>query len=305
MIIKKIWLHVLIILSILLVSILIFKQYQASNPPRSEGFTQSQPFVMKTGENAYDDFYTNIYDVLNKPKRRVPYEIKTIVETTQADYDKSTFLDIGSGTGMVVNELTELGFDAYGIDKSNAMVDYSERKYPNAVYKCADAMDPMCFDKGVFTHITCLFFTIYQFENKVTFFRNCYFWLKPGGFLVIHLVDPKKFDVTPPAGKDVIFGSPKRYHELQSRDALVVFNDFKYKASYKYDDPDDHVVLTETFTDVNSNHIRQNEQTLYMESIKDIVNQASYNGFIPHSKIDLTSVTDDENQYLYFFERSL
>ena len=320
---NKIWLYLLVLVSILLVGWLLYKKNMI--PRTSEGFTQSQPFILKSGNGIYDDFYTQIYDKINKPDTRVPSELKTIIDATQADYDHSVFLDIGSGTGKVVNELTELGYDAYGVDKSNAMIAYSEKKYPNAIVKCADAMDPMCFDKGVFSHIVCLYHTIYHFENKAALFRNCFFWLKPGGFLVLHLVDRKKFDVTPPAGKDPVFGPtvgkdpvfgptvgkdpvfghPQTYIEEHTKDALVKFNDFKYKVSYKMNPSTSNVLVTETFTDAHTRNVRQNEHTLYMEDMRDIINEVSYNGFIPHSKINMGALNGDENQYLYIFERSL
>lgn len=300
-------LHTTLIILILLLStvaigLILFKKYHKKY--ESEAFTQEKPFVAKYNADIYDNFYSEIYDTINKPERRVSKELKTIIDTTQAS-DKSVFLDIGSGTGCVVNELSELGFDAYGIDNSKAMVNYSEKNYPDILVKKGDALDTMAFEKGVFSHILCLYFTIYQFKDKRTFFRNCYFWLKPGGYLVVHLVDKHKFDTTVPAAINPIFGAPQRFNEEKSRNSIVQFYDFKYKANYKFSEKNSTVTFTETFTDKFSNKTRQNEQTLYMEDLQEIIAIANANGFIPHSKFDMRNINFDEDQYLYIFERSL
>ena len=55
-------------------------------------------------------------------------------------------------------------------------------------------MDFMNFDAQSFTHITCLYFTIYYIKDKTRLFKNCYDWLKPGGYMVLHLVNRNMFD---------------------------------------------------------------------------------------------------------------
>ena len=45
-----------------------------------------------------------------------------------------------------------------------------------------------------FSTITCFYFTIYYIKDKNTFLQNCYNWLMPGGYLVLHLVNRDKFD---------------------------------------------------------------------------------------------------------------
>jgi hypothetical protein len=63
------------------------------------------------------------------------------------------------------------------------------------------------------------------------------------------------------------------------------------------------IVFKETFTDKETNNVRQNENTLYMESIEDIVGIANNVGYIVHAQINLETCGGDSNQYLYVFER--
>ena len=60
--------------------------------------------------------------------------------------------------------------------------------------------------------------------------------------------------------------------------------------------------MTETFTDGATSHIRQNEQTLYMEDIDSIIKTAKSNGFVVQGKAELNI---DKHQYLYVLERTL
>lgn len=297
---KNIWFKLLIFMTILLLFVLIYKKMNSLK--EYEGFIQKEKFVVKYDSKIYDDFYVEIYDKVNKTKNRLQNELSIIINLTQADYDNSRFLDIGSGTGYAVNELTELGFDAFGVDKSEAMIEFSEKKYPYARYKLGDVEEPMLFEKNTFTHILCLYYTIYQFQDKDYFFRNCYFWLQPGSYLIVHLVEPNKFNMAVPSAKHVLFGSPKRINDLRNKDSIVDFTHFQYKSSYKNTGVN-HLLLTETFKDIETNNIRQNEQTIYMDKIQDIISSAVYNGFTLKSKVDLKSSTMDNFQYLYFFER--
>jgi len=230
---------------------------------------------------------------------------------TNPDTKNSVFLDIGSGTGCVVNELTQAGYTAYGVDQSEAMVDISEAKYPEIEIFQRNVTDAMCFDKGLFTHILCTNFTIYELKDKNIFFRNCYHWLKPNGYLVVHLVDREKFSAK--KFEDSIMDLSALYRTIwpsttnnkeNNKKTSAEFIDYVYEAVYETSTTSPNVViLKETFTDKETKHIRQNENILMMESIEEILSIASKNGFIIQGKTNKCS--KDENQYLYIFERTM
>ena len=85
---------------------------------------------------------------------------------------------------------------------------------------------------------------------------------------------------------------------------MIDFPGFSYSADYSFPKEDTKVTLTEKFSDKNG-HIRQNEQTLYMDSIDAILKIAIRRGFIVHAKIDMSKQNGDENQYLYILERAM
>lgn len=295
-----------IILGIILV---LFILYRISEPPKPklEGFQQREPFVLKTNHEVYDDFYAELYDGVNDTDSRGDKELAQIIKATEPSSQNSVFLDVGSGTGYAVNQLREAGYSVYGIDKSQAMIDYAETLYPNAEYQCGDATDSMTFEKGTFTHILCTNFTIYEIEDKRTFFSNCYFWSVPNSYLIVHLADRNKFNITKPNGtyKPKFFQpAPKIGRETET---VVEFIDFTYAASYEIPKSAEtpKIVFKETFTDKQTSNVRQNEKTLNMESIDDIIGMANAAGYIVHAKMNMAQYNGDENQYLYVFERTM
>lgn len=291
------WLLLLVILYIVFI---LFKKFGKGS--QQEGFTQIEPFVLKQNETVYDDFYSQIYDEIHKPLLRTDFELNSIIKMTEPTKN-SIFLDIGSGTGDLVNELKDAGYQAYGIDKSQAMVDISEVKHPKNEYKCGDAMEPMTFEKNTFSHIICTYFTVYNIQDKRTLFRNCYHWLIPNGYLIIHLVEKAKFDTIMPIGKSNLIFNPNAIHGSRINNTIVDFGGFEYKSSYDFKENENKVVLTEKFQDKTTKKVRQNEQTLYMEDLDNIVNLIISTGFSMKSKINMKDCIDDENQYIYIFER--
>jgi SAM-dependent methyltransferase len=274
---------------------------------------QTKEFVVKTGPQVYDDFYVNIYDDLVFSQLKNNFEIGEIINTT-APSDKSYILDIGSGTGHHVQTLQDKGFKAVGIDVSVAMIKKAKETYPEMDYRLADALTSATFPASTFTHITCLYFTIYYIKNKRQFFTNCLNWLMPGGFLVLHLVDRENFDPIIPSGNPFGVISPQNYASERITTSLVKFDQFDYKANFVLNSTENTAILNETFTknannkkknantNNNNKNIRKNEHTFYIPTQQDILSIAKDAGFIMHAKIDMLQCQYD-HQYLYILQK--
>jgi len=290
---------ILIVLLIAITIIQMARRYERYT--RHEGFEQQSPFVLKNDMSIYDSFYAIIYDELNKTDERTAFECNKIIELTKPSTANSVFLDIGSGTGSLVDSLTDLGYQAHGLDISKDMVEYSKKRFPDIQTRCGDVRDPLIYERLTFTHIMCMNFTIYHLKDKNIFFRNCYNWLMPNGFLIIHLVDKAKYNPLAPIVDKVTFKNANSYNSYRKTDARIEFKDFEYTTSHDMNH-DNHVVVKETFTDSATKHVRQNELTLYMENKDDIIKMAQNNGFLAHALINLPN---DDYQYIYVFERLL
>lgn len=298
--------NLIILKTLLLIAIiyLFIYLYKISAPPNQEkeGFTQSEPFVFKQDKEIYDDFYAEVYEGINNREKICQKELFEVIKMTEPTTRNSVFLDIGSGTGSTVNELNNAGYKAYGVDSSESMVEYAETKYPKLSITCADVKDPMLFEKSIFTHLLCTDFTIYHFQDKNAFFKNCYYWLKGNGYLVLHLVDKNKFAMK--KFEDNISKMPE-FKQIREMETEANFEDYKYKAKCEFVKDSKQVLFKEYFVDKATSHIRENEQTYYMEEINDILDLAKRSGFILHGKVDMRDCNGDKNQYLYVLERTL
>jgi SAM-dependent methyltransferase len=266
-----------------------------------EGFkdTSNKEFVINKNQDVFDDFYVSVYDDLMHNVGKNNFEIGEITEI-EAITDKNTLLDVGSGTGHHVEAFSQKGIKATGVDISQAMVNKAKENYPQGDFKQGDVMNTMLFTPNSFSHITCLYFTIYYLEDKRRFFKNCIDWLMPGGFLILHLVDRENFDPIIPAAKPIYIVSPQKYTDKRITNSVVKFDKFDYKCNFDLNG--DVATINETFKDKENESVRQNEHKLYMESQKTILSMAKEAGFILHSKVDMIKCQYD-SQYLYILQK--
>jgi SAM-dependent methyltransferase len=289
----SIWGKVLVFIVMLLLLMLVFKGIKDNK----EGFEQQDSFLLKSGTNIYDDFYADIYDYLVFNNLKDEYEVGQIINKTNPS-SESKILDIGCGTGHHVAALASKGLDVLGIDISPSMINKAKENYPDYNFKVANALNGGDFEPNTFTHILCMYFTIYYFQDKKMFFDNCFRWLMPGGCLIVHLVDRENFDPILPPGNPLMFVSPQRYAKKRITTTKVKFNDFAYNADFQLDEQNNIAKFVEKFKDDNSGKVRKNEHTMYMPDKTEILDEAQASGFIIEGQIDLLQC-QYEYQYLY------
>ncbi len=269
--------------------------------PNREGFTQSKKYIEKNGSDVFDDFYVKVYDSLYNSTAKDNFEILSIQKNTNIN-KSSKILDIGSGTGNLVGYYNKKGYDIVGIDNSSAMIEKSKEKYPEADFRKIDVLQAINFQSNTFTHITCMFFTIYYIENKERFFSNCIQWLKPGGYLILHLVDRENFDPIVPAADPLVGISAQKHSDKRITKSYVKFKDCEYKANFHLKNDENLGNFTEKFKSDSNGHIRQNNHKLFMPTQKSILKQAKDVGFIMQQKIEMKQCQYD-NQYLYILTK--
>lgn len=226
------------------------------------------------------------------------YEVGTIINKTTPT-SKSIILDVGSGTGHHVAKMSDNGLNVVGVDISKSMVKKAQEKYPELNFQVGDVLNGSQFKDNSFTHIMCMYFTIYYLKNKQQFFENCMEWLMPGGYLIIHLVDEHKFDPIVPPGNPLYVVSPQKYAKERITKTKVTFDEFVYTSDFDFNSDKSVAIFNEKFK-FNDGKVRKHEHTLYMDSVDNIVNLAKESGFLVQGKIDLVKCAY-EYQYLYIF----
>lgn len=267
-----------------------------------EGFVETkQEFILKKGTDVYDEFYVNVYDDLLFDELKNNFEIGTIVNSTKPT-QKSVILDIGSGTGHQAAALHKRGFNVAGLDVSPAMVAAAKKKHPGVTYQHGNALQGNIFSPSSFTHITCLYFTLYYIRDKRQFFTNCYTWLMPGGYLVIHLVDRTHFDPIVPAGSVLAIVDPQNYAKQRITRTKVMFDKESYTADFSLDEKNDEAIFTEIFRAPDTGRVRKNEHRLYMPKQKEVIRIAREAGFILVSKSHMEGCGYSD-QHMYVLQK--
>jgi len=287
---------ILIFITLFLILIVLFKSINTTN---KEGYEQNDIFLFKQDSEIYDDFYADIYDYLVFNNLKDDYEVGYIMNSASPS-SQSKILDIGCGTGHHVSSLGAKGLDVLGIDISPSMIKKAKTNFPDYKFLLGDALNNQLFESNSFTHILCMYFTIYYFKDKAQFFNNCFKWLMPGGYLIVHLVERDHFDPILPPGNPLLYISPQRYAKERITSTKVKFTDFSYSANFQLDDANDKALFVEKFKNDSDGKVRKNEHTLYMPDVQQIVDEAQACGFIVESKADLLQC-QYEYQYLYVF----
>ena len=270
------WFEVLAIIAFL------FTLWKLYYNKETEGFHTelNESYSLKQGsDEIYDDFYADLYDYIVTPEL-CAQEVDAIVQNTQTSVETSIVLDIGSRNGQTLMEFRRRGYNnVYGIEKHKAMVSHSHEDLMDHVL-CAETTDKMNFERGTFSHVLCLHQSLYDQPDVSIFFQNCRYWLKPGGVLVLHLVQYQK------KNPEVAIRIPEK--------------NIKYIRTVEIIEKS--VIIKETFTDIQTHHVRQQESRPHYQELDRIINAAVFYGFNLQGKTRISSqvVPPGCTEYLYF-----
>jgi SAM-dependent methyltransferase len=264
------------------------------------------------GVQLYDSFYAGIYDQLTQGSIRTQAEVGLMLnEWTKRGEDIHTFqvLDGGCGTGIAVAALAKMDVKkVVGIDKSKAMLEQAktvvipqstltEEQKEKVEWREGDLIDPSICGGGEFTHAFLTYFTIYYFADKEALFRNLYLWVKPGGKLVIQVVNKHKFDPMLESAAPWMGFSLQKYSKERVTKSEVVFDKFKYAGEFDLQDP--LAEFRETFR-FSSGKVRRQKHSFKMEDINTIVGYAKAAGWKYDGFTDLTKLSAEYFYLLHF-----
>lgn len=259
-----------------------------------------KPFVMKKGDDIYDDFYVKVYDHIFVDKNKFKLDISKLVEHGYID-KKSTVLDIGSGNGYYVKALHDLAGEAIGIDNSKAMIEKSKKAFPNLDLRHENATNTLLFSHDMFSHIIMMNFTLYYFEDLERILSNVYKWLKPGGYFMVHIVNRDKFDPIIKTANPIKHLPVQKYAPNRITNSKIYFDVFEYNANYKFINKDD-VLLEEEFKHKNGK-VRKNQHQLKILDIQTILDISKRVGFSIKKRIDM-AFCNYEFQYIYIMRKN-
>jgi len=236
---QNVWFRVLLlaITAVLLVSA--YTKLQRLNVPRPfsgsfmESFVQNRGssrtgnVIVKNGDDMKDAFYAAVHDQLFNQKVNNAYEVGAIINKYPDISNQAIALDIGAGTGAYMDAFVQHGItDITGIESSADMIAQAKKAHPGLNIVKGDPTVVSAFKPDSFTLVSMLNFEVYYIPNTERLFSNIYAWLKPGGYFVLHLVDPRRFNAASMLGGDASTTTTTTTPTQKGAQSVTKFSDF-------------------------------------------------------------------------------
>jgi len=174
-----------------------------------------------------DKVYSRLFDLVTNEPAIYRHDIIKIKDVAKVN-EKSRVLDAGCGLGRHLEILREIvpGITVEGVDRSKSMIHQSRIRNPGAELLCTSLTVPEIYKPETLTHILCLHETLNHNTPKEisTILNNFHKWLLPGGYLIVHLLDPTKLDPGPRAFSQYFKAKDDTRH------ALTYFESFTHEA---------------------------------------------------------------------------
>ena len=180
------------------------------------------------------------------------------------------------------------------------MINKAKDYYDNVDFKNEDILNTTILPGSSISILTCLNYTIYYIKNKQLFLQNCYHWLLPEGYLVIHLVNRNNFNILYDEHDNLDLYNNCKNNKNNKNNKVIHFDKYKYKTEFKL--INDEGFFKEKFIDKESNNIRENIHNFYIPSIDEILHIISRVGFKYVTNIDMRKCNYNY-QYLYIFKK--
>ena len=285
------WIFVLLILLLMLVSHMSTLNKEFFDNKETDDVT----IAYEDSDEIYDTTYASIYDTLFSTPERISFEKTVIEEHALSGFPvtETKILDVCCGTSPHSDWLCPTTVDVVGIDTSEAMLKKARRRCPRARFYRGDVTRNEVFPPKSFSHAMMMYFSIYQFRNPKLVLDNIYTWLKPGGVLVIHLVDPNKFDPILDAASPFMMFSLQKYSKERIIDSEVAFDSFVYRSRFVKDKASEDGTFEEVieYKDPAKNNgvkYREHRHRLWMPSVSAMLDILQSSGFTRHEMVDMT-----------------
>jgi ubiquinone/menaquinone biosynthesis C-methylase UbiE len=274
-----------------------------------EGFENEGSQTFEDAEEIYNDVYASIYDLLWNPQDMLKYEQVSMQDISLADWNTKNVhvLDMACGTGPHAPFFKQLGVDYTGVDLSESMLKKARENTPGAKFQKGDITQVHLFPQKSMTHCVLTGFSIYQFSNPKIISDNAYQWLQPGGYFVVHLVDPDKYDPIHNLSSPFAAFSLQKYAFERQTESSVFFDKFKYTGKLLKQKDEDTALYEETLSyydkqDNGGTKYTVNKHHWNMPSKERLIDIFKTSGFRHMENVDLVRCSK-EYQYVCYFTK--
>ncbi len=294
----------------MIIAFLIFLLYSVTTWVSSiENFENEEGVTYESPEEIYDETYASIYNMLWHSTEKLQFEQVSMQDIALADWPKDSVkvVDLCCGTAPHACWFKNLGVNYVGVDISDAMIQKARKECPSAKFQKDDVTRVQLFPQKSVSHCLLMNFSAYQFENPKIVSDNAYQWLEPGGYFIVHLVDPDNYDPLHDLATPFAAFSLQKYSLERQTDSNIYFDKFKYRGKLIKKRDEDTAEYNEVFTyydkDENGgNKYRENKHHWVMPSKERMIDIFKTSGFTFVEAVPMLNV-GKEYQYICYFTK--
>ena len=187
------------------------------------------------------------------------------------------------------------------------MLKKARENTPGAKFQKGDITQVHLFPQKSMTHCVLTGFSIYQFANPKVISDNAYQWLQPGGYFVVHLVDPDKYDPIHNLSSPFAAFSLQKYAFERQSESSVFFDKFKYTGKLLKQKNEDEALYEETLSyydkqDNGGTKYTVNKHRWNMPSKERMIHIYKTSGFRHVENVDLVRCSK-EYQFICYFTK--
>tara|TARA_X000000950_G_scaffold288117_1_gene403413 strand:+ start:1996 stop:3018 length:1023 start_codon:yes stop_codon:yes gene_type:complete len=264
-----------------------------------------------TVNKIYDKFYAKVYSQLVHQQmfnKRIKFEVNNLVKNTNLqNYKNGVVVDLGCGVGSHLQLLSMKNLDIrlVGVDQSEEMlklakINIGKNNLTPVRLLQDDITNKDLFARSSITHITLYYFTIYYLKDIDNALTCWNYWLKPNGYLIVHLVDPKRFDPVLDASAPFVGHSLQAYSKSRRTESTVHFTNFLYRSFFDYNSKNNSAQFEEHFEFDEHPNRRINTHVLKMFTADDFVSKCKKKKMKLHDTVHLIKYGYAYEYLLYF-----
>jgi ubiquinone/menaquinone biosynthesis C-methylase UbiE len=275
-----------------------------------EGFEGGESVSLEDPEKYYDAMYASVYKALWHTDQKLEFEQVSMQDIALADQAKANvkILDLCCGIAPHACWFKNMGVEYTGIDISLPMMEQARKDCPSSKFQKGDVTQPSLFPPKSCSHTLLLGFSAYMFPNIKSVSDNAYIWTQPGGFFIVHLVEPDKYDPILDLATPFAAFSVQKYSYDRQNKSEIFFDDFKYTGTLQKKKNEEDASFNEVFTYYNTEKspgnvkYREQKQIWHMPSLESIIDTIKSSGFRMQEKVHMISC-GKEYQYIVYFTK--
>jgi SAM-dependent methyltransferase len=245
-------------IKILIVIILVFILYLTNNTT-IEKFEDNDYF-----NKEYVDLYNSTFDFHKMYKNDIEIIVNKVIKNFLKNNNDIKILDAGCGLGKHMKYLYKK-YNTIGVDRSKNMLQKAKISCPNGTFVLGDIVNSNLFDEQSIDLVYSLLDSLYHNEHKVqiNILNNFKKWLKPDGYLCIHLfnkdkLDPGPMDFTQYSDINEVKNSVTHFDNYSHVANFNIKEDYvEYNEIYERDGKENITNVTKLYLDTKNVHIEK------------------------------------------------